>query len=75
VGVTAEPDPVPVFVTTAIRVSSGERTPGVVHVPPGEAGRIVADRHGVLGERAPRGFEDGGADGRVIAAMMPRREG
>jgi hypothetical protein len=72
---TGEPDLVPVFVTVGIRVSTGERTPGVVHVPPGEAGRIVADRHGVHGERAPRGYEDGGADGRVIAAMMPRREG
>jgi hypothetical protein len=63
---------VPVFVTVGVRVSSGVRTPGVVHLPREEAARIVASRHGVSGERAPRGFLDGGADGHVIAAMVPR---
>jgi hypothetical protein len=65
---------VPVYVTTAIRTSGGTG-PGVVRVPPDEAGRIVADRHGVYGDRAPRGFEDGGMDGRLVAAILPRREG
>lgn len=65
-------DLVPVFVTVGVRVSSSERTPGLVRVPREEAGRIVAMRHGVAGERPPRGFLDGGADGRVIAAMLPR---
>jgi hypothetical protein len=62
---------VPVFVTTAIRVSGGERTPGVVHVPPGEASRIVAGRHGVLGITPPRGYSDGGMPP-AYAAMLPR---
>lgn len=66
-----EPDLVPVFVTTGIRTSGGPG-PGVVRVPRDEAARIVAARHGVSGEQPPRGFEDGGADGRVIGAMMPR---
>ena len=60
------------FVTNAIRVSTGERTPRMVHVPPEEPGRIIADRHGVCGETAPRGFIDGGAPGLVTAAMVPR---
>ena len=63
---------VPVFLTVAIRTSGGSG-PGVVRVPPDEASRIINDHHGVPGTVAPRGFEDGGADGRVIAAMMPRR--
>ena len=46
---------VPVFVTTGIRTSGGSG-PGVVHVPPDEAGRIVADHHGVPGTVAPRGY-------------------
>jgi hypothetical protein len=41
-------------------------------VPRDEAARIVAARHGVAGERAPRGYEDGGADGHIVAAMLPR---
>jgi hypothetical protein len=65
------PDLVSVFVTTGIRTSGGAG-PGVVRVPRDEAARIVAARHGVAGERPPRGYEDGGADGRIIAAMMPR---
>lgn len=66
-----DPDLVPVFVTTGIRTSGGAG-PGVVRVPRDEAARIVAGRHGVPGERPPRGYADGGADGRVIAAMVPR---
>ena len=54
-------DLVPVFVTTGIRTSGGPG-PGVVRVPRDEAARIVASRHGVAGERAPRGFLDGGAE-------------
>jgi hypothetical protein len=53
-----EPEPlVPVFVTTGIMTSAGPG-PGVVHVPPAEAARLVADRRAVYGERAPRGYGD-----------------
>ena len=64
-------DLVPVFLTVGVRTSAGAG-PGVVRGPRDEAGRIIAARHGVLGEEAPRGFLDGGADGRVIGAMAPR---
>lgn len=64
-------DLVPVFLTVAVRTSGGNG-PGVVRVPREEAARITAARHGVPGEYPPRGYDDGGADGRVIAAMMPR---
>ncbi len=67
-----QPDLVPVFVVVAVRVSTGEQTPGLVHVPRNEAVQIVASRHGVPGEQPPRGYADGGADGRVIGAMVPR---
>jgi hypothetical protein len=66
-----DPDLVPVFLTVGVRTSGGIG-PGVVRVPRIEAARIVAARHGVAGERPPRGYEDGGADGRVIGAMVPR---
>jgi hypothetical protein len=66
-----QPDLVPVYLSVAVRTSGGPG-PGVVRVPRDEAARIVAARHGVSGERPPRGFEDGGADGRIIGAMMPR---
>jgi hypothetical protein len=66
-----EPELVPVFLTVAVRTSGGSG-PGVVRVPPAEAGRLVADHHGVPGEVPPRGYSDGGADGRTVAAMMPR---
>jgi hypothetical protein len=58
---------VPVYLTVAVRTSGGAG-PGVVRVPPDEAARIVGRRHGIPGEQPPRGFEDGGADPRVIAA-------
>ena len=58
----------------AVRTSRGPG-PGPVELPAAEAARLVADRHAVYGTQAPRGFEDGGADGRTVAAMMPRREG
>ena len=46
---------------------------GAAGVPPGEAARIVADRHGVHGETAPRGYLDGGAPARPgTGLMMPR---
>jgi hypothetical protein len=60
-----------VFVTTGIRTSGGAG-PGGVRVPREEAARIITGRQGVAGERPPRGFVDGGADGRVIAAMARR---
>ena len=66
------PDLVPVYLTVAVRTSGGIG-PGVVRVPRLEAGWIVAARHGVTGEVAPRGYEDGGMDGHVIGAMIPRR--
>jgi hypothetical protein len=66
-----ETDTVPVFLTVGVRTSGGPG-PGVVRVPRDEAARLVAARHGVPGERPPRGYEDGGADSRVIGAMMPR---
>ena len=65
-------DLVPVFVTVGIRVSSCERTPGVVRVPRAEAARIVSARHGVAGEQAPRGYLDGGSTERLAGWMVPR---
>jgi hypothetical protein len=49
-------DPVPVFVTNGVRVSTGERTPGLVHVPPAEAGALIAARVAVAGEKPPQGW-------------------
>lgn len=69
-----QPELTTVTVTNAIRVSSGEQTPGVVHVPAAEASWIQANRHGILGDRWPRGYADGGPDARTIANMMPRTE-
>jgi hypothetical protein len=66
-----QPELVPVFLTVGVRTSGGAG-PGVVRVPRDEAARIVAGRHGVAGEEPPRGFEDGGVDGRIIAAFVPR---
>ena len=67
-------DRITVYATVAVRTSAGPG-PGVLELPRDEAARMVADRHAVYGSTAPRGFSDGGADARVIAAMMPRREG
>jgi hypothetical protein len=67
-------DRISVYITVAVRTSAGPG-PGVLELPAAEASRLVADRHAVYGSTAPRGYDDGGADGRVIAAMMPRREG
>lgn len=64
-------DLVPVFLTVAVRTSGGNG-PGVVRVPRDEAARITAARHGIAGERPPKGYEDGGADARVIAAAALR---
>ena len=61
---------VPVFVTSGVRTSDGPG-PGVRRVPAAEASRIVASRHGVMGDQPPRGFEDGGAPA-SSAAMIPR---
>jgi hypothetical protein len=51
--------PVPVFVINGVRVSTGEETPGLVHVPPAEAGALVAARVAVHGENPPRGWNLG----------------
>jgi hypothetical protein len=58
---------VAVFVTTAVRTSAGPG-PGVRHIPAAEAAQLIARRHAVTGERPPKGYEDGGADPRAIAA-------
>ena len=69
----AIPEPmVAVFVTTAVRTSGGNG-PGPVRVPASEASALVNDRRAVYGDQPPRGFEDGGADTRDVARMMPRR--
>ena len=47
---------VAVYVTNAIRVSTGEPTPGVVHLPAGEAQSVIARRLGWPGDRPPRGW-------------------
>ena len=67
-------DRITVYATVAVRTSAGPG-PGVLELPRDEAGRLVADRHAVYGSQPPRGFSDGGMDGRTVAAMMPRREG
>ena len=66
-----ESDIVSVYLIVAVRTIGGPGS-GIVRVPRDEAARIVASRHGVAGEQPPRGYEDGGADGRIIAAMVPR---
>jgi hypothetical protein len=60
-----------IYVTNAVRTSAGPG-PGPRELPAGEASRLIAARHAVYGSQPPRGFEDGGADGRTVAAMMPR---
>jgi hypothetical protein len=66
-----EPDVVPVYLTVGVKTTGGAG-PGVVRVPRDEAAVLIRQRYGVAGERALRGFLDGGADGHVIAAMVPR---
>jgi len=46
---------VPVFVTVAVRTSVGAG-PGMRRVPPEEAGRLVAARVAVHGDKPPRGW-------------------
>lgn len=65
------PEPVSVFVTTAVRTSDGPG-PGHKRVPAGEAARLVGDRRACYGSQPPKGFEDGGVDTRGVARMMPR---
>jgi hypothetical protein len=48
-------EPVPVFLTNGVRTSGGSG-PGVVRVPPAEAGRLVKARLAVHGEAPPRGW-------------------
>ena len=71
---TAPGDPaalVPVFLTNATRTSRGPG-PGVKYLPPDEAGALVRVRLASYGDQPPRGYEDGGADTRNIALMLPR---
>ncbi|MGH3218965.1 MAG: hypothetical protein ACRDPY_09705 [Streptosporangiaceae bacterium] len=68
----SDEDVVPVYVTVGVRVSTGEHTPGVVHVPRDEAALLIRERRGVPGERAPKGYEDGGVDLRAVGIMMSR---
>ena len=44
------------FVTNGVAVSSGEQTPGVVHVPPAEAADLAHMRYAVYGEKPPDGY-------------------
>lgn len=48
-------DPVPVFVLVGVRTSAGAG-PGVKHLPPAEAARLVAARVAVGGDKPPRGW-------------------
>lgn len=70
-----QPELVAIYLTNATRTSGGNG-PGVVRVPPGEAGRLVRERRGVYGDKPPRGFLDGGVDTRHsnVGLMMPRTE-
>lgn len=65
------PDLVPVYLTVGVRTSAGAG-PGVVRVPRAEAAVLIRQRYGVAGERAPRGFLDGGGSERAAAWMVPR---
>jgi hypothetical protein len=47
--------PVPVFVINGTRTSDGPG-PGVRHLPPAEAGALVAARVAVHGEKPPQGW-------------------
>jgi hypothetical protein len=65
------PGVVAVYLTNGTRTSQGPG-PGVKRLPPDEAGRLVSARLAAFGEAPPRGYADGGCDGRDIALMMPR---
>jgi len=62
---------VDVYLSVAVRTSAGPG-PGPKRLPPAEAADLIKRKAAVYGTQPPRGFEDGGADGRTIAAMMPR---
>jgi hypothetical protein len=47
--------PAPVFVTVAVRTSAGPG-PGVKQLPPAEAGRLVAQKLAVHGDKPPWGW-------------------
>jgi hypothetical protein len=66
-----EDDLVAVYLTVAVRTTAGAG-PGVVRVPRQEAALLIRQRHGVPGERPPRGFQDGGVDGHIPGAFVPR---
>jgi hypothetical protein len=71
---TATPPPedglVTMHVNVGVAVSSGEPTPGVVHVPPQEAADLHYMRLAVYGDQPPRGYADGGQPGGAMA--LPR---
>jgi len=69
--VVSDEDRIPVYLTVGVRTGGGNG-PGVVHVPRDEAAHLLRNRYGVPGELAPRGFLDGGSDGRLAAWMVPR---
>lgn len=58
------------FVTNGVAVSSGETTPGVVHVPRAEAADLAFMRCAVYGDRPPGGYSDGGQPGGALP--LPR---
>jgi len=64
------PELVPVFLTSAVRTSDGPG-PGVKHLPPAEANRLISMRYAVGGDQPPRGYQDGGASGQAVGLMMP----
>lgn len=60
-----------VYLTNGTRTSAGPG-PGLKYLPPDEAGRLVSARLAAYGEKPPRGYADGGTDGRAPALMLPR---
>jgi hypothetical protein len=47
--------PVPVFVINGVRTSDGPG-PGLKHLPPAEAGALIAAKVAVAGDRPPQGW-------------------
>lgn len=56
-----------IYIQTGIRTSRGPG-PGQFRLPASEAQRIQANRLGVIGTRAARGYSDGGADQATVTA-------
>lgn len=53
--VAGEGEPVPVFLTVAVRTSAGPG-PGVRRLPPAEAAALVRMKYTVHGDQPPRGY-------------------